>query len=123
LLHDLEGHTAEVLSIRLSPDEKKLASGAFDGTARIWDASTGALLQIIQVPAEWTFGVAWSADGSKLATACGDRTLRIWDIANNQLVQTAVGYQGYVYSADWSPDDGVVSASQDVTIRLWSPRR
>jgi WD40 repeat protein len=116
------GHTAEILSIRLSPDQSKLASGGFDYTVRIWDASTGELLQTLDQPSNWTFGVSWSDDGSKIAAASVDHKVRIWDVASEQLLATLVGHVGYVYQTDWLPDDSVASSSEDVTIRLWSPR-
>lgn len=42
----LHGHTATVSALVVSPDGKKIASGAEDGTLRIWDARTGALLAV-----------------------------------------------------------------------------
>ena len=42
----LHGHTATVSALAVSPDGKKIASGAEDGTLRIWDARTGALLAV-----------------------------------------------------------------------------
>ncbi len=88
---------------------------------RIWDASSGELLQTIQAHPDWVFSVAWSVDGSKLASSSRDHTVRIWDVATQQLLQTLVGHDGYVYATDWSPGDELVSSSEDVTIRRWSP--
>lgn len=42
----LRGHTATVSALAMSPDGKKIASGAEDGTLRIWDARTGVLLAV-----------------------------------------------------------------------------
>jgi WD40 repeat protein len=47
--------------------------------------------------------------------------VRIWDVASQQLLDTLEGHVGYVYWAEWAPDDLLVSSSEDVTIRLWSP--
>ncbi len=40
----LRGHTAPVTSVRFSPDGTEVVTASRDTTARIWDASTGALL-------------------------------------------------------------------------------
>jgi len=41
----LRGHESEVFSVAWSPDGRRLASGSFDTTAKIWDASIGYELE------------------------------------------------------------------------------
>jgi WD40 repeat protein len=38
------GHTSEVTSVCVTPDGKRLVTGSHDGTTKIWDIATGALL-------------------------------------------------------------------------------
>ena len=40
-LHTLIGHRAEVTSVSWSPDGTRLATGSWDGTAKVWDAASG----------------------------------------------------------------------------------
>ena len=42
LLSTMRGHDKVVMSVSWSPDGTRLASGSFDETVRLWDASTGA---------------------------------------------------------------------------------
>ena len=42
----LSVHTASVASVAFSPDGKRLVSGSYDNTLRIWDASTKGWLAI-----------------------------------------------------------------------------
>ena len=37
LINTLKGHTNWVLSLAISPDNKKIVSGSSDNTIRIWD--------------------------------------------------------------------------------------
>lgn len=39
-----EGHTGDIYSVNFSPDGKHVVSGSIDGTVRIWDIVTGALV-------------------------------------------------------------------------------
>ena len=39
----LEGHSREVNAVTFSPDSKLVATGSYDGTARLWDTVTGAV--------------------------------------------------------------------------------
>ncbi len=71
-------HAGQVLSVASNPDRSLLASGAVDGTVRLWDAGTGTPmgepLPGPNVPRVW---VAFRADGGLLAVY-GDGTARIW---------------------------------------------
>ncbi|MDY3562810.1 PQQ-binding-like beta-propeller repeat protein [Gemmata sp. JC673] len=49
-LRTLKGHTARVRPMCFSPDGKVLATGADDGTVRLWDPSTGKELARLTAP-------------------------------------------------------------------------
>ena len=47
----LAGHSHDVLSVRFSPDSKRVVSGSIDGTVKIWDAETRAQVSsLVGVP-------------------------------------------------------------------------
>jgi WD40 repeat protein len=48
-LQTLEGHSNEVSSVAFSHDSTRLASASSDSTVKIWDASSGACLQTLDV--------------------------------------------------------------------------
>lgn len=43
----LEGHESEVSKALFNPQGTKILSAGFDQTAKIWDAETGAILQVL----------------------------------------------------------------------------
>ena len=44
-----QGHTDWVNSVAVFPDNERVASGSWDKTVRIWNMSTGEVLNILQV--------------------------------------------------------------------------
>lgn len=72
------GHSSGVLSLSWNAKSGRLASGANDGTIKIWDTSTGqeALAHRGHELRVWC--VAWIPDGRRLASASPDAA-RVWD--------------------------------------------
>ena len=76
----LEGHTCEIICCAFSPDGARVVTAAIDGTARIWEAETGAMLRTLEGHADGVFCCAFSPDGARVVTALlDDKTARIWD--------------------------------------------
>jgi WD40 repeat protein len=74
-----------VLAIELSPDGKRLAIGAADGSALLLELATGARTPIRGHRGEVT-AVRFSPDGARLASTSKDGTVRLWDAATGQPV-------------------------------------
>ncbi len=110
----------QVLSVAWSPDGSKLASGKWDQTIKIWDASLGNEISTFQGHEHSVYSVAWSPDGKKLASGSRDESIKIWDVSSGNAIMTLVGHQAGVLSVSWSPDGNkLASGSGDSTIRIW----
>ena len=75
----LEGHTRSVRSVAFSHDGRPLALASEESTVRIWDAETGALLQLLEGHTDSVYSVVFSHEGRQLASASNDRTVWIGD--------------------------------------------
>ena len=75
----LEGHTAPIVSLAVSPDGNTIASASWDRTIRLWPLSGGAP-RVLEGHSQNVNGVAFTADGKTLVSAGYDATVRIWPL-------------------------------------------
>ncbi|XP_057200558.1 jouberin [Triplophysa rosa] len=70
------------------------------------------------------FTLRFSHDGRALATACADRDvfpIIIYEIPSGKVLASFNGHLSVVYDLCWSSDDrGLLTASSDGTVRVWS---
>ena len=115
----LIGHTDRVRSVAYSPDGKRLVTASYDGTARIWDASSGRQLLVLQGHGGPVLSAAFSPDGRRIATGSFDKTARIWEASTGRQL-FVLRHDSRVRSVAFSPDGTqLVTASYDDNARIW----
>jgi RNA polymerase sigma factor (sigma-70 family) len=68
------------LQIAFAPDNRRLATGAVDGTVTLWDATTGKRLREFAGHRGSVSSLAFSPDGKRLASGSIDTTVLIWSL-------------------------------------------
>jgi WD40 repeat protein/class 3 adenylate cyclase len=115
-------HPGGVIEVAYTPDGRRLATGGADGTAMIWDASTGQVLQALAGHTSEIY-IGFNPDGTRLATAGADGLIKIWDTSpGSQSDQPLVliNHEQQARSLAFSPDGTHIAvASQDGAIRVW----
>lgn len=77
-------------SVGFNFDGTLALTGSYDGTVRIWSASTGALLQVLEGPedVEWA---EFHSKGNAVLAGSKDGTVWMWMAHNGQCVQVFAG--------------------------------
>jgi WD40 repeat protein len=118
----LTGHDDWVRALAWSPDGHLIATASSDGTARIWDARSGAPVLICRGHEAEVQSISWSPDSRRIATGSRDCTVRVWDAATGELTDLHREHTAEVQCVAWSPDGRLLaSAASDRTVRLWDP--
>jgi cytochrome c len=78
----LEGHTAPIAALAVSPDGTTLASASWDQTVRLWPLAGGAP-RVLDGHTQNVNGVAFAPDGRTLVSVSYDQSLRIWPLAGS----------------------------------------
>lgn len=122
-------HYSAVRAVVFSPDGTHLATGDADGTAHVWDATTGVATLKVRHRSGAVNDIQFSPDGTLLATGGQDRTARLWAVADGALKGVAHGDQQALNGvvavslravSTFSPRGVLATACDgDGTVRLW----
>ncbi|KAI9925481.1 hypothetical protein MW887_005862 [Aspergillus wentii] len=124
LRHQLRGHTDSIMWAATSPDNKLIASIAWDGTARIWDASSGECLHILGPFNGQLWSGAFSPDSTHLAISQGSPNthLHVYNIHTGTSVSCFDEFERWARSISWSQDGSMLAgAGEGGTLYVWDP--
>jgi WD40 repeat protein len=113
-----------VLSLAISPDQKRLAAGRGDRVL-VFDITKKERPIVAQfaTPNDLVQSLAWSPDGQTLASG-GFRRIRLWEVASGKEIRQIDGLSGRVTALAFTPDGKTLIAGDgDVAstgmIRTW----
>jgi len=78
----LEGHTAPIVALVLSPDGATLASASWDQTIRLWPLAAGRA-RVLEGHTQNVNGVAFAPDGRTVVSVSYDQSIRIWPLSGS----------------------------------------
>ena len=96
------GHRDAIMSTSFSPDMRTIASVAWDGTVRIWEADTGVQRHVFETGHQSWAGV-FSPDSRFFLGTTGNGLVRIWDVETGAK-KWEWNYGDWCRAVDWSHD-------------------
>jgi WD40 repeat protein len=131
----LYGHSNTITAIASSQDGRFLATASADGTARIWDASSGKQITVLQGDGAQLTAVQFGPGDGLVLTVDARGFARIWDTGVGQpltVLQTpalgqalALGFAASgqeVYGVDVTTTSGAAAQVTSVTALSWDAR-
>ena len=111
-LATFEGYPGSVYSVAFSRDGKKIASGHYDGTVKLWDIATKREIATFDGHTDIVNSVAFSHDSNLIASGSSDRTVKLWDTVTQTNSSTFDVGSGWpiVYSVAFSPNSTTLAA-------------
>jgi WD40 repeat protein len=116
----------DVTTLEWSSNGELLATGSYDGVARIWSRS-GALLHTLRGHHGPIFSLKWNKRGNYLLSGSYDKTTIVWDVSESTgyVVQQFTDHRAPALDVDWKDNETFASCSTDKTVqvcRVGTPR-
>lgn len=92
----LKGHKGDVLTVRFSPDGKKIVSGGKDNTVIIWDIATEKIIFALKGHTNDVTAVSFSQNGDYIVSGGRDNLLNVWDVKTGENIQTITEHGGTI---------------------------
>jgi WD40 repeat protein len=136
---EMKGHKYYIWSIAFSRDGKRLVSGSWDKTVRLWEVSTGLELLSIKtsedrvnvaaIPSDEdyltsdfkgrVYVVAISPGGEYVASSSSDQPARLWETATGKEMFKLGEFKSIARSLAFSPDGRTLAAGGDQEVRFY----
>ena len=124
LIRRIKNMAQRTFAIRFSNDGKTIIAGGGSpgqiGEARLFDAETGELQQVLGTTSDVVLDLQLNPQGDKLAIAGADGAIQIFNLADGQSVRTITSHSDWVMAIAWNADGTqIASASRDKTAKLF----
>ena len=109
----------DVTTLEWSSDGTLLATGSYDGVARVW-ARNGALIHTLRGHTGPIFSLKWNKQGNFLLSGSYDKTTIVWDVSGSTgfVEQQFTEHQAPALDVDWKDNLTFASCSTDKTVHI-----
>jgi WD40 repeat protein len=120
-LRRLVGHTGGIYLAEFLLGGAQIISASMDGTIRIWDSATGAVVRCIEIENEDRFcRIARLFPNGDQIAAGTQNVIQIWDLHSGS-VQMTIAHSNRIVDIAISADGAwIIASSVDRIVRLWN---
>lgn len=116
-----KAHDKDINSVTVSPNDKLLATGSQDKTARIWVVADGSALGTLRGHKKGIWCVRFSPVDQCLATSSADSTIKIWALSDLTCVKTFEGHTSSVLKISFiTRGMQLISSGSEGLLKLWT---
>jgi WD40 repeat protein len=115
----LVGHFDHVNSVAFSSDGKLVVTASADKDARVWDAATGDLVQLLRGHFGSVAAASFSPDARWVVTA-GPHSAGLWEVASGRLVNYLRGHRDTLVAASFLSDKVIATADESGEVRAYT---
>uniref|UniRef100_A0A336LQ95 CSON000914 protein n=1 Tax=Culicoides sonorensis TaxID=179676 RepID=A0A336LQ95_CULSO len=114
-------HEKDINSIKISPNNKFVATGSQDKTAKLWDTQTFQLIHVFHGHRRGIWTVQFSPVDQILLSTSADFTIRLWSLSDATCLKTFESHESSVLKANFITEGmQIVSTGADGLIKCWN---
>ncbi|XP_032519154.2 transducin beta-like protein 3 [Danaus plexippus] len=118
--HTELAHNMDINCVSISPNDKIIATGSQDKTAKLWSDDL-SLLGVLKGHRRGIWCVRFSPVDQVVLTSSADATLKLWSIADLSCLKTFEGHESSVLKVDFlSKGQQIISSGADGLLKLWT---
>ncbi|XP_067089760.1 transducin beta-like protein 3 [Osmerus mordax] len=116
-----KAHDKDVNSVAVSPNDKLVASGSQDRTAKLWSLADMSLLGVFRGHRRGIWAVVFSPMDQVLATASADGTVKLWSLQDCSCLKTFEGHDASVLKIIFvCRGTQLLTSGSDGLVKLWT---
>jgi len=113
-------HKSDVVGAQLFANEQRVLTWSWDGTARVWEVSTGQSVGEPMYHERVVLGAQLFSDEQQVLTWSADNTARVWEVNTGKAVGEPMRHENRVVGAQlFAQEQRVLTWSEDKTARVW----
>lgn len=119
----LSGHTDAIMWVGFSPNDRHIASVSWDGTMRMYSATTGELTWTTANSGSQSWCAAFSPSSKHIVwSSAGGQVIQLHDVSDGKLISTfAAEFKSWCRCCAWNPDGEQIALCADKDAYVWWP--